>query len=191
MPVASIHPAHLIKQVFVEYLSGFIPPGSSAVYPSFGAAVGIPVIGDEDQSTKLKPGGGDILVYENGPSEEIAEGAGVWRLSLAIALAVPGDRTAGEFEALEQALWQYLSDEYTGDVSGGGDTPGPLSGRLTATSARLTDADPDKFPRVLCVGDAWQIKRTPPELDSPGLRVMIFTLLAIAEVMPPDFIPLA
>lgn len=189
MPKSSIHPAHLLKQVLAEYLSTFIPPGSSATYPLFGSIVGIPVIDEENQTVKLQPAGRDVLVYENAASEEIAEGAGVWKISLAIALAVGGDRPAGEYEKLEQALWQYLTDEFDGDVSHGGDTPGPLAGRLTATSANLTASAPDKWPRRLCVGDVWQVKRTTPELDSPGLRVMVFTLLAIAEVMPPGFVP--
>lgn len=194
MPTSFIHPAHLLKQALCEYLSEFVPPGSpEGAYPLFGpdAAEAVPVINEEDVDERLLAKGLDIFIWENAPSEELHEGLGVWKISLAITLSVPGDIQDVEFETMEQALWQYLADEYEGDVSGGGDEPGPLAGRLTAASAALMDRDPENFPRALCVGEVWQLKRTPPELDSPGLRVMIFTLAANAEVMPPGFTPAA
>lgn len=190
MPEASLHPAALLKRVLREYLSTFIAPGSDAVYPAFGDSVGIPVIGDEDQDHDLlPPAGPDILIFENAPSEELHEGMEVWKLSLTVTLTLPGDTPPEKFAELEQTLWRQLAGKFEGDVAGGGDAPGPLAGRLNAAALLTHQEHPDEFPRVLCVGDVWQVRREPPTLDSPAARVMQFNLLAIAEVMPPDFAP--
>lgn len=185
----SIHPSLLFKRVLARYLSTFVPPGSSEeVGPMFGADVGIPVVPDEERNLDLEASGPDVEVWEKEPPVELAEGAGIWKISIGLALNLPVDTLTEEAEQLSGALWKCLVDEYDGDVSGGGDMPGPLAGRLTAMSAAMTDEDQENFPRVLCVGDVWGVGREVPAREKSRI-INLFTLTAIAEVMPAGFSP--
>ena len=185
----STHPSLLFKQTLAWYLATFVPPGSpEEVGPMFGDDVGIPVVPDEERDVNLEPQGTDIEVWESAPAVEIAEGADVWKISIGLALSTPSDMTEDDAVQLHDALWRFIHDEYAGDVSGGGDAPGPLSGRLNAASVAMNKEDPEAYPRLLCCGDVWGIGREPPAQDK-GRRITMFTLTAIAEVMPANFSP--
>lgn len=182
----TIHPANLFKAVLVEYLKEFNP-----AYPSGDPLFQEVEVISEEEMTTLKPAGPDITIFEAQQSEELAEGAGVWRLYLAVTLIMPGDTPEATWRLMEESLWQYLFDTYPTDHAsmGDGDLLGPLAGRMNKICLLRNGEDPDEWPRLLCVGDVYSAKRTPPELDSPSARVSMLSFTANAEVMPPGFSP--
>ncbi|RYD38932.1 MAG: hypothetical protein EOP87_00215 [Verrucomicrobiaceae bacterium] len=187
-----MHPALPLKQVLAEYLRTYRPPGADEdTPPVFSEDSGFVVVHDEDLDAVLDsaPPSGDLLIFEGEKSEELAEGLGVWQCQLSVSLAMPGDLETSVFRERQDDLWNYLSGKYAGDVSTGGDAPGPLAGRLNALSAALTADDPQTWPRILAVGDVWGMGVEKPDADSPSLRVMIISFSCLAEVMPPQFIP--
>ncbi len=186
MPTAApIHPAALLKNVVREYLSSFIPPDAEeGAVPIFGDVAGIPVTTEEDCET-LEPSGPDISIFETAGSTDLHEGADVWTFTLGIALTLPIDRP--DFQALAEALWQYLTAIYDpATESPGGDCRSPLAGRLNAASLFLCQESPGDFPRLLCVSDAWDAKKLQPELDGAAARVAMFSVMILAEVLPPQ-----
>jgi hypothetical protein len=185
-----MHPALLLKNVLAEYLRSYKPPGTAKDEPPvFSEDAGFRVLHDENLDEALDLSGADLLIYEAARAEESAEGMDVWQFSLAVSIAMPRDMESSEFEARHDSLWSYLSGQYPGDVSTGGDIPGPLAGRLNALSLQLNQDDPQAWPRILCVGDAWQFRRELREADSAAVRVGIVSFFCISEVMPPQFIP--
>lgn len=183
-----MHPSRLFKQVLCEYLRAWAPPGPEGTPPPFGEGSGFVVAHDEEGVT-LDGGGPDLLIQETGTALEVAEGFGVWTLSIEISSVIPGDWLPETVRELQDQLWSCLVDSYPGDVGRGMDTPGPLAGRLNALALRLREDDPQAWPRILCVGDVWQASKEPPDLDGPSYRICLMSFQANAEVMPQAFLP--
>lgn len=184
-----MHPARLFKQALCEYLRTYVPPGLPAgTAPAFGEESGFIVTHDEEGIT-LDGSDRDLLVMETAAAQEVAEGLGVWTLSIQIAATIPGDELPANVRDLQDTLWSHLTGQYAGDASTGGDIPGPLAGRLNALALHLHQDDPQAWPRILCVGDVWRVAKQPPELDGPAVRISMATLQANAEIMPPNYHP--